>query len=190
MIKQTILIFLCIPLLICCNERDKKQATTHLSSLEKNIGEPFTMRDIRDSSGLPVTIDFTGSRMTIIDFWFSTCPTCIEEMRQFPELLKGKESKLKIISISINRFQLWKQIFKAPGSRFDFLQPKLANWAHYNISIPADDQLKNDISISRQQELVKQYDLAFFPAYFVVDPKGIIVARPASAVAYIKALNL
>ncbi len=51
-----------------------------------------------------------------------------------------------------------------------------------------DEKLKNDVPIDSQAEVKNKFNVAFFPAYFVVDKNGIIKSRPVSAVDYITQL--
>ncbi|TDH25629.1 TlpA family protein disulfide reductase [Segetibacter sp. 3557_3] len=133
-------------------------------------------------------LDFTQYDRTVIDFWFSECPPCIAEMKQFEKLLRGKEKNLQVISISINRYGLWKSILEKPTGTFFFLSADVDNWKHYNLRSSQDERLKNDIPLDNNEQLQKRLNVTFYPAYFVVDRSGVIIARPISAVDYIKDL--
>ena len=173
----------------CQRHSDNKKFEFHKKSLAENIGEEFKISDILDSSRNKIKIDFTKSDLTIIDFWFNDFPPCIEELNQFANLLPGKEKKISIISISINQPWLWYKTFKEHSGRFAFLNNKLSNWSHFVLQSSENGKLKNTISTDRSLELQKTYNVTFFPAYFVVDKKGIILTRPESAVDYIKEIN-
>jgi len=163
-------------------ERDK-------GSLKENIGEKFQVDNILDTTGKVVTLDFTKSEITIIDFWFNDCPPCLEEMKQFAEILKGKENRISVISISINQFWLWKPTLTEHKGRFSFLSNPVLNWKHYSLQSMQDEKLRNEFSSDRIKELQKKYNITFFPSYFVVDKNCIIQSRPESAVKFIEQYN-
>ncbi|HEX8277929.1 MAG TPA: redoxin family protein, partial [Segetibacter sp.] len=157
-------------------------------SLQTKVGEKFMVGNIVDSSGSLAQLDFTQSEVIVIDFWFNECPPCIEEMKQFKKLLKGKEEKGKVISISINRYGLWKSILEKPVGRFSFLSNNVKNWRHYNLRSSQDERLKNDVPRDNNEQLQNKLNVTFYPAYFIVNRSGIIISRPVSAVDYIKGL--
>src|SRR5688572_25862936 len=110
-------IFLMVALIVivhlhCKNQPNKVTGLSekYVASLQEHIGEKFELEKIIDTTGKEVNLDFSQSETTIIDFWFNECPPCISEMQQFENLLEGKDDKVSIISISINRFTLWKTI--------------------------------------------------------------------------------
>ncbi len=181
-IKSLILLFT-LAVIFSCKENSKK--VSHQESLSDQVGKRFKIEGVLDSTGHEVQLDFTKSDLTIIDFWFNDCPACIEEMKQFAELLRGRENKIKIISISINQFWLWKNTLNSHSGRFSFLANVTPNWKHYVLKTTQDPKLKNAISIDREQELQELFNVSFFPAYFVIDKNGIIQSRPESAVEFI-----
>ena len=160
------------------------------NSLKDHIGEEFNLDNILDSNGNLVKLDFTKSEITIVDFWFNECPPCIEEMKQFAEILLGKEKKITIISISINRFSLWKSTLREHVNKFSFLANNTQNWYHYTLNSREEDKLKNDVPIINQIKLQSKYNVTFFPAFFVINKLGIIESRPISAVRFINQLNV
>lgn len=171
---------------IACNNNVDKHFESQEKSLTDYIGDTFRIQNILDSSGKQIQLDFSKSDFTIIDFWFNDCPPCINEMKQFSELLAGKEDKISVISISINQFWLWKPTLTNHTGRFSFLNNNTPNWTQYVLQSSQDEKLKNTISVDRQKEIQTLYNITFFPAYFVVDKKGIILQRPVSAVEFIK----
>jgi thiol-disulfide isomerase/thioredoxin len=194
MIKALLVYSLFVPILLSmygCNEgTDQAQERLELKkkSLQTKVGEKFVVGNIIDSSERLVQLDFTKSDITIIDFWFNECPPCIEEMKQFVTLLKGREKKITVISISINGYGLWKSILQKPVGRFSFLTNQVSNWEHYNLQSVEDESLKNIVPADSQEQLKSDLNITFYPAYFVVDRFGVILSRPVSAVDYIKAL--
>ena len=178
---------LLLAFLFCaCNNVEDKHLELKKKSLTDNIGDTFKMKNVIDSSGNQILLDFSKSDLTIIDFWFNECPPCINEMKQFSEVLAGKEDKISVISISINQFWLWKPTLTNHTGIFSFLNNNTPNWTQYVLKTSQDEKLKNKISVDRLQEIENLYNITFFPAYFVVNKKGIIIERPVSAVKFIK----
>jgi len=156
------------------------------ASLSKNIGDKFMIGNFIDTSGKPVTLDLSKANITIIDFWFDDCPPCIKELKQFKDILLHKENKVQVISVSINTYPVWKNLFIEKNDRFDFLNTSIVNWQHVDLATKDDPQLKHTISSDRVKEITDTLNVSFFPAYFVLDNDGKIIARPISAVEYIK----
>ena len=157
-----------------------------LQSLTKNIGEQFSIEDFINTSGKSVQLDFTKSDITIIDFWFNGCGPCIKEMSQFEQLLKGKEKQISIISISISSYLLWKKLFTEKSDTYAFLTNSISNWQHLNLKAIKEPYLKDEDSNDRIDEIISKLDVSFYPSFFVINKEGIIIARPMSAVEYIK----
>lgn len=185
-----VLPFIAFFLSSCQNDSVKvKLNESELIQLEKNIGDRFELDNILDSTGKSTTLDFSNSAITIIDFWNNSCPPCIMEMKQFEDLLKGKESKISIYSISVNQYWLWKPTLAEHKGNFSFLNSSAPNWKQYNLKTTQDAKLRNEFSKDRIDEIEKKYNVTFYPSYFVVDRNGIIISRPESAVEFIKEYN-
>ncbi len=186
--ERYILVSILISVIISCNNDSgkKKVIKTEIDYLTKNVGIKFDLENFIDTNGKSIKIDFTKSDITIIDFWIDECPPCNAEMRQFEDLIKGRDKQITIISISLSGFEFWKQLFTEKKSRYSFLTTSLPNWQHLNLKSSDDPKLKHQISEDRLNELTSKLDVTFFPAYFVINKDGIIKARPISAVEYIK----
>ncbi len=157
-----------------------------LESLNRNIGEKFTIDNYIDTSGTLIKLDFTKSDINIVDIWFNDCPPCNAEMSQFKNLIGGKEKRINIISISVSSFKDWKNLFTNESARYNFLKTKLSNWQHLNLKSNDNPKLHNKISEDRFNELKDKLSVSFFPSYFIINREGIIEARPISAVEYMK----
>ncbi len=151
--------------------------------------ERFQIDHIVDTSGNEVALDFSGSDINIIDIWNNACPPCLEEMRQFPALIRYKEGKVTIFSISLTRFYIWKTTVKQHRGPFAILSTSLPNWKQYNFMSVMNSEKKSDFSSDRFVELIKKYNITSNPAYLVLNNKGEIIARPSSAVEYLSALR-
>jgi thiol-disulfide isomerase/thioredoxin len=175
-----------IVFLSCASKEEKKIRHAEV----KNIGEQFLIDNVADSSGNKITLDFSASNITIIDFWNNGCPPCIEEMKQFPALIKGKAARVSILSISLTQYWLWKPTLQEHKGTFAFLEYDVPNWKQYNLLTTDNPRFKNPISNDRLGELSSRYGINFNPAYIVVDRSGKILARPESAVEYLRELGL
>lgn len=154
---------------------------------EKNqlAGKQFVLANLTDSAGHLSVPDFRQSDVNIIDFWFKSCPTCIDEMKQFETLLKGLEEKVTITSISIDNFDTWRSVLQGQNKRLDFIARPVANWKHLDmVSAPADS---NQSAYTVNSTFLREnFGVTSYPGVFVVDRNGKIIAAPESAVAYIK----
>ncbi len=164
------------------NARKKKG----MQSLTKNIGEKFSIENFIDTSGRPVKLDFSKSEITIVDFWFDGCTACIKEMNQFKDLIQHKEPQITIISTCISSYPVWKNLFSGNIQGYSFLNSSIPNWLQLSLKSNEDLKLHNTLAEDRYNELTEKFDVSFFPAYFVINKAGVIIARPISAVEYIQ----
>lgn len=102
-----------------------------------------------------------GKSYTIIDFWFSHCGPCIEQMPKYREIYsKYKDKGFEIINISTDRTKdigNWKKIIKE----------KELNWVHY---------------LDENGEKSKYYNINTFPTNFLLDSSGKIIKKDISLV--------
>jgi thiol-disulfide isomerase/thioredoxin len=148
---------------------------------DAQVGKKFPFSYGIDTSGSSVPLDFAQSPITIIDFWFKNCPECIEEMMQFESAIKSAVQPANIISMSIDKFPLWKQAFDTSNKRLAFLSKSVPGWKH--LMVPTDSIL----NLSGGQLVAQKLPVTGYPSYFVLNKNGNIIATPASAVAYLKA---
>lgn len=185
--KFTVLL-LCLGMACSCHRETKQAAQKPSADLSRNIGEKFVLVDLADSAGKPAQLDFSSTTYTIVDFWFTECPPCIQEMTQFRELLKGKERKVKMVSISINQPWYWKQGLQGSEKRIAFLREQVINWEHLVMQTKDNPKNRNTISTDRLLSLEETFGVSSFPAYFVLDSTGRIIKRPQSAVDFLNSL--
>jgi thiol-disulfide isomerase/thioredoxin len=150
------------------------------------IGGRFEIDNFLDLDGKPVALDFKTSELTIIDFWFNTCPSCLNEMKQFSSVLNGNEKKVSIVSVSINNYQLWKNTLSSDDPKLSFLRDRISNWKQIVLKSNEDPGLRNDIPTDNLALVAEEFNSNSFPTYLVVNKQGIIVATPFSAVRFIK----
>jgi len=139
--------------------------------LNQNINKKLELNYIVDTLGNKVVLNF-DSKVTIIDFWFVGCAPCVNEMRQFDALLKGKDKEISVFSISIDDAKYWKN----PNS--PFLTKTVSNWKFYAMDSKA--------LADKNKYLQDLFNFKHFPSYIVIDKKGNIIEVPISAVAYIE----
>jgi thiol-disulfide isomerase/thioredoxin len=165
---------------------DKRYEKAYTVPLQNHLGEKFDIDNFIDSNGKNVKLDFTHSEITIIDFWFSDCPPCLQEMKQFKNLISGKDKEIRIISISINSYSEWTRVLKSSSNRFSFLSVPLSNWEHLLMRSVEDPKLNNEIPGDNLKTLSNRFQSQNFPMNFVVDKTGTIIASPFSVVDFIK----
>ena len=68
------------------------------------------------------------------------------------------------------------------------LNDSTTNWWQYNLMTTDNPQLMNTFSFDRLRELDSIFEVQGNPAYIIVDNAGKIIARPQSAVQYLKSL--
>ena len=150
-------------------------------AIDAQVGKKFPFSYGIDTSGNNVKLDLAQSPITIIDFWFKNCPECIEEMMQFENALNNATQPVAIISMSIDKFPLWKQAFDTTNQKLAFLSKSVPGWKH--LMVPTDSILNK----SGGQIVAEKLPVTGYPSYFVLDNNGNIIATPASAVTYLKA---
>lgn len=95
-----------------------------------------------------------GEKYTLVDFWFSYCGPCLEQMPKYKELYsKYKEKGFEIINISTDRTKdvgKWKKVIKEKG----------LNWVHY---------------LDENGLKTKYYNINKFPSNFLLDSSGKII---------------
>jgi len=114
------------------------------------------------------------------------CPPCLEEMKKFEDLIKNNDQFVRIISISINSYEKWKQAFDNSNKKFSFLAKSVKNWQHLVIKSEESSELNNDIPSGNTQFLLDRFQSHNYPMYFVLDNKGTIISTPFSAVDYLR----
>jgi cytochrome oxidase Cu insertion factor (SCO1/SenC/PrrC family) len=154
--------------------------------LSSHIGEKFEIDNFIDIDGKSTKLDLKKSEVTIVDFWYNNCPSCIAEMKQFQSILNGNENSVSIISVSINNYSVWKNTLTSQNPHFSFLRHDISNWKHVALKSNEDANLANEIPGDNLVLLSKKYNTNSFPTYFVLNNQGLITATPFSAVHYIK----
>jgi thiol-disulfide isomerase/thioredoxin len=151
--------------------------------LGTQIGKIFQLKNLVDSSGRPASVDFSQTPVNIIDFWFRRCPSCILEMQQFKDLLKGRENETSITSISIDGFGEWKQVLEGKYGRLSFVASPSPNWKHLAMLPQGSSE---DAYTINSRQLNEQFGVSSYPSVLVTDNKGNILSISFSAVDVIR----
>ncbi|MDI3320584.1 TlpA family protein disulfide reductase [Pinibacter soli] len=153
----------------------------------KHVGEKFDPSIFTDIEGHKTTLQPT-TPITIVDFWFKDCPPCINEMNQFDNLLKQNDNskKISIVSVSVNSYPVWRDLFKSENPRFASLKIKNSNWQHLTLTSAIDTALHNEVPSDNLALMERKFNSHTFPTYVVIDKEFNIIAMPQSAVEYIQ----
>ena len=114
------------------------------------IGQAITDLNIKDIIGLPLNSDQLKNKVTVFNFWFTSCPPCITEIPDLNKLkakYKGKE--VQFLAITFDDEETVRPFLKK--HTFD-----------YRIFID-------------QQDLINQLKIRSFPTTFITDKSGIII---------------
>ncbi|OIQ30873.1 MAG: hypothetical protein BM564_01280 [Bacteroidetes bacterium MedPE-SWsnd-G2] len=115
--------------------------------------------------------DFKG-QYVLVDFWFSGCKPCIDEMKYFPQLLEKYNSQLVILSLSIDDKELTKNLLTDKPKPLSFLQNNNPNWQFQNVSIMSG--------------YVKDLKITDYPTYLLFDQNGKLIGTPNSGIAKVE----
>lgn len=160
--------------------KKNKEEEVLFSLKNKQIGENFSFDFLKNLKGEKIEKTSLKTEFTIIDFWFEQCPPCIVEMNQFENIIKGKEDKLSILSVSTDSENDWQKLLKANNKKVAFLYKNVKGWTHSLLQPPIDSFPEAGSYI------IHNYKTNVYPLYFVLDRNGKIIASPKSAVDYIK----
>lgn len=122
------------------------------------IGKSFPNQLFTDQKGKVATIDHSISGFTIVNFWFAECKPCIEEMKQFPNLISQSKNPLFIVSICINNYNVWKNSFIILFCRND-----VSNWQHLVLHSSEPLKLNNSISADNISYMENQFGTKSYP---------------------------
>ncbi len=124
--------------------------------LENQFGEQMSIRDFK-------------GQVLLVDFWFAGCKPCLEEMKLFPSLLEKYDSKLAIMSVSIEPLDYVKRLLANKTAPWDFLIGDNPNW-----NFCADDRSRSG--------LVQPLGVIEYPTYLLFDKEGTYLGKPRSGV--------
>ena len=115
---------------------------------DKFVGSKFPADQLERLEGGSTTIKKYAGKPILINFWFTSCPPCIEELPALNRLKAKYKGKVNFISITFNDKQKVEKLFKK--RQFDF------------------DNYVN------ARKLIDKFGVDTYPLSFFVDKKGII----------------
>lgn len=108
----------------------------------------FGVQDVRGDS---LRLQDLAGRYVLLDFWFTTCPPCLDELPRIRALQQKYAEQLVVVGVSIDRDR----------DRFDrFLEREKIDWPQVL------DILDNAGAV---QAL---YQAPYYPSYWLVNPDG------------------
>jgi thiol-disulfide isomerase/thioredoxin len=123
-----------------------------------NVPQPFTLRDINDKT---ITLDDLQGKVTLVNFWATWCPPCLEEipsLNRLTQKMQGKPFRL----ISINYAESKTLVS-------DFLK-------RVNVEFP--------VLLDHNGKISAQWNVIAFPSTFVIGPDGKIHYGINAAIAW------
>jgi len=115
-------------------------------------------------------IDELNGDIILIDFWFSRCAPCIEEMKYYSKLLKKYKGQVSIISFSSDSKEHTKEILESRNDRWRFLEEENPNWIFCNTNP------------ENEKSLIQLLNINYYPTYFVIDKRGTVISKPKSGI--------
>jgi peroxiredoxin len=150
------------------------------TAVHQQVGKPFPALPLFNRQNTTAGQQLLQKETTIIDFWYRNCPQCIAEMQQFPQVLKGKEDKVDIVSVSIDDEATWQKVLAGQFEPLKVISNPVANWRQLRVDFAGATDEPN------ARQLANVLGVKSYPAFFVLDKNGIIKDVPASAVNYIE----
>ena len=123
-----------------------------------NTPTPFSLKDI---NGQTITLNNTQGKVTVVNFWATWCPPCVEEIPSLNRLNKKMQGK-PFSLISINYAESETLIS-------EFLK-------QVNVEFP--------VLLDRKGEVSQQWNVIAFPSTFVIGPNGKIHYGINAAIAW------
>lgn len=109
-----------------------------------------------DARGDSLRLSDLRGRFVLLDFWFTTCPPCLEELPRLKRLRMRYDEQLVVVGVSTD----------GDPRRFDaFLQRESIDW-HQVL-----DYAQNAGAVHAL------YRVPYYPSYFLVDPEGRVAAH-------------
>lgn len=126
---------------------EKAKQKENLGSIIGHFAKDFSAIDM---NGKKYTLSKLKGNVILINFWFTTCPACIEEMPMLNNLVaKYKKSKVKFLAMT----------FENKPTVLSFLNKK-------KINLPIFPNTKT---------IAENYSIILYPTTLVIDKKGKII---------------
>jgi peroxiredoxin len=154
----------------CENEERKNDLKTRLEKYaELSIGKPGPDFSIPDKDGKVIKLSDIKAEYTLILFWASWCPHCLESLPKIEEIYQSVDrKKLEIVAISLdNEKAKWETAVKEQG----FTWKNLCDLKGWDSSAAID------------------YNVYATPTMFLLDKRKMIVSKPITFVELKNALT-
>lgn len=129
----------------------------------------FPRIEIKNHRGEYKTIDDYKGNTLLVNFWISSCPYCLDEMKYFPDLL-NRYDDLAIMSLSIDSVSVTEEVLKNKAAPWQFIDTDNPQWTFYNVDI------------AEKGGYVDLLRLKTYPAYFLIDKNGEVLSSPRNAI--------
>ncbi len=116
--------------------------------LEKLIGTKFKIEKFADENSKNFKNDYLNGKPTLINFWFTRCPPCIEELPTLNNLKEKYGDKVNFISITFDN----QKTVEA------FLKKNKYNFKH----------------IPNSQKQIDELNISSYPSNLILDKNGIV----------------
>ncbi|KUG10349.1 lipoprotein/thioredoxin [Elizabethkingia sp. HvH-WGS333] len=124
------------------------------------VGQKFPVPKVTSIDQKPVVFKMPEAKIILVDFWFSHCKPCREEMPKLVELYgKYKSKGFEIVSIATDITKALPYLQKTVKEDFNM------TWANY-------------LDENRKQS--DEWVVTYFPSKFLLDSNGIIVQKDIS----------
>lgn len=121
----------------------------HQINKRLTTGQPAPNFSLPDTSLQQIQLSQFRGKYVLLDFWATSCKWCLISMKNFSELKEKYGENLEIISISTDKtFEVMK----------DFVSKHNYNWVFVY------GGFRGETSIN--------YDVSFYPTYYLIDPNG------------------
>jgi len=131
----------------------KLQPTADLGA---RVGKKMPTFTLDSLQGTQVTIGQPG-KITVINFWATWCPPCLEEMPELEEFAKKNKQKIDFYAVNLQ---------ESNGKVSDFM-----NKHKYTMPVLLD----------KDGVVAKQFQIAAIPTTIIVDKNGLIKHRQSGA---------
>ncbi len=122
-----------------------------------------------DTTGDSLSLNQWHGQYVLLDFWFTTCPPCLDELPRIRTLQQKYRGRLVVVGVSIDRNR----------AAFDrFVQREKMDWPQVL------DVLDNEGAL---QSL---YGAQYYPSYWLVNPDGQVAAHGRRVVDLVEAAGL
>ncbi len=129
----------------------------------------FPRIEIKNHKGEYKTIDDYKGSTLLVNFWISSCPYCLDEMKYFPDLL-NRYDDLAIMSLAIDSASVTEEVLKNKAAPWQFIVTDNPQWTFYNVDMT---------EMGGYVDLLK---IKTYPAYFLINKNGEIISSPRNAI--------